>query len=327
MKTRKLGSNGPEVSAVGLGCMGMSIAYGEMDEESSIATIHRALEIGVTLINTADMYGKGKNEELVGRALKGRRDEAIVTTKFGQITNPDGTGGVDGRPEYVQEACEASLQRLSLDHVDLYCQHRVDSDVPIEETVGAMERLIEQGKTRYIGLSEAGADTIRRAHATHPITCLETEYSLWTRDVEAEILPACCELGIGFVAYAPLGRGFLSGAYHSPNDFREGDRRLDHPRFNQEHMAQNISLLDTLEKVATGKGFKPAQLAISWLLHQGDDIVPIPGTQHPQYLEQNARAVDLQLQPQDIKQLSDAFPVGVASGDRYPADAMKKLGI
>ncbi len=327
MKTRKLGTNGPEVSAVGLGCMGMSIAYGEMDEEGSIATIHRALEIGVTLINTADMYAKGKNEELVGRALKGKRDEAILTTKFGQITNPDGTGGVDGRPEYVQTACEASLQRLGVDHVDLYCQHRVDPDVPIEETVGAMARLIEQGKTRYIGLSEAGAETIRRAHATHPITCLETEYSLWTRDVEAEILPACRDLGIGFVAYAPLGRGFLSGAYHSPDDFRDGDRRLDHPRFNADNMEQNISLLETLEKVAESKGFKTAQLAISWLLHQGEEIFPIPGTQRIKYLEQNARAVDLKLQPQDLKQLSDAFPVGVTSGDRYPAGAMKKLSI
>lgn len=327
MQTRKLGSQGLVVPAIGLGCMGMSIAYGEMDEDSSIATLHRALDIGVTLINSSDTYGKGKNEELIGNALKDRRDKVLLTTKFGQITNPDGTGGVNSRPEYVQSACDASLQRLGMDCIDLYCQHRVDPNVPIEDTVGAMSKLIEQGKVRYIGLSEAGVDTIKRAHETHPITCVETEYSLWTRDVEAEILPTCRELGIGFVAYAPLGRGFLSGAFHKPEDYIEGDRRLDHPRFNAENMAQNVALLECLEKVARNKGYKPAQIAIAWLLHQGDDIVPIPGTQRIKYLEQNARAVDLELSSKDIKLLNDAFPVGVTSGERYPAGAMKKLGL
>lgn len=318
MRRRKLGSQGLVVSSVGLGCMGMSTAYGESDEDESIATIHRALDLGINLLNSSDSYGD--NEILIGRAIKDRRDDAIVTTKFGQ--RPD---GVDGRPDYVREACDKSLQRLGIDCIDLYCQHRVDPDTPIEETVGAMSRLIEQGKVRYLGLSEAGATSIRRAHATHPITALETEYSLWSRDVEEEILPTCRELGVGFVAYAPLGRGFLSGKISSPDDMIQDDRRRAMPRFSAENLAKNMTLREALEWVAYARGFKVPQVAIAWVLAQGDDIVPIPGTQRRKYLEENARAVGIGLSEDILERLNKAFVPGSASGDRYQSGQMERL--
>ena len=325
MKTRKLGSEGLEVSTIGLGCMGMTVQYGELDDEQSVNTIHHALDIGVNLINSADMYGWGKNEELISKAIKDRRGDVILNTKFGQVRNPDGTGGVSGRPEYVQEACEASLARLGTDYIDVYSQHRVDTDVPIEETVGAMTRLIEQGKVRYIGLSEASSDTIRKARCTYPIVCVETEYSLWSRDVEAEILPTCQELGISLMAYAPLGRGFLSGTIRTVNDLIDADRRRDHPRFSSENMAENIKKVEVLEEVAEAKGFKPAQVAIAWVLHQDPSLVPIPGTKRIKYLDENVRATDLELTDEDAGKLARAFPPDETSGERYPAPQMKRL--
>jgi aryl-alcohol dehydrogenase-like predicted oxidoreductase len=328
MKHRQLGTTGPRVSAIGLGCSGMSGDYGILDDEESVKTLHRAIELGVTMLDTSDAYGAGKNETLIGGAIKGRRDGLIVASKFGNIRGPGGQrGGVNGKPEYVPQACEASLKRLQIDVIDLYYIHRIDSDVPIEDTVGAMARLVEAGKVRQLGLSEAGAATCRRAHAIHPIAALQTEYSLWTRDVEPEILPACRELGIGFVPYSPLGRGFLSGTITRLDVLDDNDRRREHPRFEQENLERNVGLLATLERVAGAKGCAPAQVALAWLLAQGEDIVPIPGTKRRRLLEENAAAIDVALEPADLEALDTAFPPGVAAGERYPAGGMRRVGI
>ena len=319
METRRLGSRGPEVSAVGLGCMGMSEFYGAIDEDEAVATIHRALELGVTLIDTADIYGPFTNERLVGRAIAGRRDAVVLATKFGNVRREDGSwAGIDGRPEYVHSACDASLKRLGVEHIDLYYQHRVDKKVPIEETVGAMAELVGAGKVRHLGLSEASPETIRRAHAVHPITALQTEYSLWSRDPEERLLPTVRELGIGFVAYAPLGRGFLSGRFRSPDDVGdEGDFRSRHPRFQGDNFRRNRELVERLEALAAEKGVTPAQLALAWVLHQGDDIVPIPGTKHRTYLQENVAAVQVELSEEDLARIDEAAPRGVTAGDRY----------
>lgn len=327
MKRRRLGNQGLEVSAIGLGCMGMTIRYGEPNDAESIATIQRAVDSGIDLINTADAYGQGKNEALVARALQGRRDKVVLTTKFGNVRNADGSNSINGRPDYVKQACEASLKRLATDRIDLYCQHRVDPDTPIEETVGAMADLVAAGKVRYIGLSEAGPETLRRAQAVHPIACVETEYSLWSRDVETAILPTCRELGIGFVAYSPLGRGFLSGAIRRADDLVEDDRRRAHPRFSDENIAKNLAKVEALNAVAGELGASASQVAIAWLLHQGDDIVPIPGTKRRTYLDENAKAVDLTLPADALARLAKAFSPGSTAGDRYPAGQMKRLGL
>ncbi|MGD1943877.1 MAG: aldo/keto reductase [Leptolyngbyaceae cyanobacterium] len=317
MKTRKLGQ-GLTVSAIGLGCMGMSEFYSGRDEAEAIATLHRALDLGVTLLDTADMYGPFTNEELVGRAIQGRREEVLLATKFGNVRTTDGGwGGVNGRPEYVQQCCEASLQRLGVEVIDLYYQHRVDPTVPIEETMGAMAALVQQGKVRYLGLSEAAPATIRRAHAVHPITALQTEYSLWSREPEEEILPTVRELGIGFVPYSPLGRGFLTGAFQSPDDFAEDDYRRHAPRFQGENFAKNLALVDQVQAIAQAKGVTPAQLALAWLLAQGDDLVPIPGTKRRQYLEENVAAVAIELTADELAQIDAVAPQGAAVGDRY----------
>jgi aryl-alcohol dehydrogenase-like predicted oxidoreductase len=321
---RVLGTVGPVVSAVGLGCMGMSDFYGERDEKEAIDTIHRALEIGVTLLDTSDAYGPHTNEVLVGKALKGRHDQVVVSTKFGNMRSPTGEWlGINGRPAYVREACDASLKRLQRDHIDLYYQHRVDRSVPIEDTVGAMGRLAEEGKIRYLGLSEASVATLRRAQHVYPISALQTEYSLWTRDPEDEILPACRELGIGFVAYSPLGRGFLSGRFRTPGDIPEGDVRRNHPRFQGENFRKNLRLVDEVRRIAAAKKCTPAQLALAWLLTRGRDIVPIPGTKHRALLEENAAAVDVPLTDSDLAQLEAAAPKGVAAGERYPEGGMR----
>jgi len=319
METRRLGSQGLEVSAVGLGCMGMSEFYGATDEDEAVATIHRALELGVTLIDTADIYGPFTNERLVGRAVAGRRDEVVLATKFGNVRREDGSWvGIDGRPEYVHSACDASLKRLGVEYIDLYYQHRVDKKVPIEETVGAMAELVQAGKVRHIGLSEASPETIRRAHAVHPITALQTEYSLWSRDPEERLLPTVRELGIGFVAYAPIGRGFLSGRFRSPDDVGdEGDFRSRHPRFQGDNFRRNRELVERLEALAAEKGVTPAQLALAWVLHQGDDIVPIPGTKRRTYLQENVAAVEIELSQEDLARIDEAAPRGVTAGDRY----------
>jgi aryl-alcohol dehydrogenase-like predicted oxidoreductase len=319
MKRVQLGQHGLEVSAQGLGCMGMSEFYGTTDEAESIATIRRALDLGVTFLDTADVYGTGANERLVGEAIGGRRDEVEVATKFGNERKPDGSWvGINGRPEYVLAACEASLERLGIEVIDVYFQHRVDNTVPIEETVGAMASLVEAGKVRFLGLSEAGPETIRRAHAVHPISALQTEYSLWTRDAEAEALPTVRELGIGFVAYSPLGRGFLTGSYRSADDFAEGDRRRVLPRFQEENLERNIALADAVRALAEQKSVTAAQLALAWVHSRGDDVVPIPGTKRRRYLEENAGALELELTDDELRQLDEAFPAGVAAGDRYP---------
>ena len=326
MELRKIGKNGPAVSALGLGCMGMSEFYGPAHDDDSIATIHRALALGINFLDTADMYGVGKNEELVGRAIKGRRDKVILATKFGNVRGRNGEFlGVNGKPEYVRSACEASLLRLKVETIDLYYQHRVDPNTPIEETVGAMADLVKQGKVRYLGLSEAAAQTIRRAHKVHPITALQTEYSLWTRDVENEILPTCRELGIGFVAYSPLGRGFLASRFKSAGDFAEGDYRRSSPRFQGENLQRNRVIVEKIEAMASEKKCTPAQLALAWVLSQGKDIVPIPGTKKQAYLEQNAAAVDSSLTAADIKRLNDAVPVGAVAGTRYPEAGMRAV--
>jgi aryl-alcohol dehydrogenase-like predicted oxidoreductase len=319
IERRPLGNQGLEVSAQGLGCMGMSEFYGTIDEAESIATIHRALDLGVTFLDTADMYGVGANERLVGKAISGRRDEVELATKFGNERNADGSWiGINGKPEYVVAACEASLQRLGVEVIDLYYQHRVDKTVPIEETVGAMAALVEAGKVRFLGLSEARPETIGRAHAVHPISALQTEYSLWSREPEAQLLPVVRELGIGFVPYSPLGRGFLTGSYRSAADFTEGDRRLAFPRFQGENLERNVRLADEVRSLAGQKGVTAAQLALAWVHSRGDDVVPIPGTKRRRYLEENAGALEVELTEEELRRLDEAFPAGVAAGDRYP---------
>jgi aryl-alcohol dehydrogenase-like predicted oxidoreductase len=305
---------GLQVSDQGLGCMGMSAWYGATDEQESIETIHRALELGVFFLDAADVYGQGENEKLVGKAIAGRREEVVLATKFGNRWFDDGTRRIDGSPEYVRSAIDASLQRLGVDHVDLYYQHRVDADTPIEETVGALAELVAAGKVKHLGLSEAGAQTIRRAHAVHPITALQSEYSLWTRDPEGEILDTCRELGIGLVAYSPLGRGFLAGRFSSPDELDDGDFRKNHPRFSGENLDRNRRLADAVRELAEVKGCTPAQLALAWVLSRGDDVVPIPGTKRRSYLEQNAAAAEVELTADDLQRL-DAL--GEAAGDRY----------
>src|SRR5437667_803026 len=318
MQTRTLGQN-LEVSALGLGCMGMSEFYGTADEGEAIATIHRAVELGVNFLDTADAYGPFKNERLVGRAIKDRRDEVVLATKFGSVrTEPGERVGVRGDREYVLSACDASLERLGTDHIDVYYQHRVDPNTPIEETVGAMAELVEQGKVRYLGLSEAASETIRRAHAVHPISALQTEYSLWSRDVEDQILPAIRELRIGLVAYSPLGRGFLSGRIRSADDLEEGDFRRDNPRFQGENFQKNLELVERVEELAAAKGCTAAQIALAWVVVQGDDMVPIPGTTRVKNLEENVAALEVGLTADDLRDLDAVFPKGAAAGDRYP---------
>jgi aryl-alcohol dehydrogenase-like predicted oxidoreductase len=317
VRTRTLGEQ-LEVAEIGLGCMGMSAFYAGAEEAESIATIQRALDLGVTLLDSADMYGAGANERLVGRAIEGRRDAVVLATKFGQVRGPQGQPrGVRGDPEYVREACDASLDRLGVDYIDLYYQHRVDPDVPIEETVGAMAELVATGKIRHLGLSEAGAETIRRAHAVHPITALESEYSLWTRGVEAEILPTVRELGIGFVAYSPLGRGFLTGRFREPGDLAPDDARHNHPRFQGENFERNLALVETVLELAAERSVQPGQLALAWVLHRGDDVVPIPGTARREHLEQNLAAAEIALSESDLARLDESMPDGVTAGDRY----------
>jgi aryl-alcohol dehydrogenase-like predicted oxidoreductase len=318
MKTRKLGNEGLEVSAEGLGCMGMSEFYGETDENESIATIHRALELGVSFLDTADMYGPFTNEQLVGRAIADRREQVVLATKFGNERRADGSRvGVNGKPEYVRKACEASLSRLGVEHIDLYYQHRVDKTVPIEETVGAMAELVKEGKVRFLGLSEAAPETIRRAYAVHPISALQTEYSLWSREPEDAILPTVRELGIGFVAYSPLGRGFLSGRYKNPEDLPEDDFRRHHPRFQGENFKRNLELVERVEEIAAEKGVTAGQLALAWVLSRGEDVVPIPGTKRRSYLEENVAAADVELSAKDLERIEQAAPVGATAGDRY----------
>ncbi|MFZ0979234.1 MAG: aldo/keto reductase [Candidatus Acidiferrales bacterium] len=327
MQYRRLGKSSLIVSAIGLGCMGMSQSYGTPDDQESTATIHHAIDRGITMLDTADMYGGGTNEELVGHAIAKRRNEVTVATKFGNMRQPDGRFlGVNGKPEYVQSACEASLERLKISTIDLFYLHRVDISVPIEETVGAMARLIEQGKVRYIGLSEAGAKTIRRAHATHPIAALQSEYSIWTRDPEGDILSTCRELGVGLVPYSPLGRGILTGQVKSA-DFGPKDFRRISPRFQGENFNKNLELVQRIEKIAAEKNCTPAQLALAWVLAQGDDIVPIPGTKRRTYLDQNLGALDVKLTAADLKRIDELAPRGAAVGARYPEEYMNRLGV
>src|SRR5436309_6474955 len=322
---RRLGKAGPEVSAIGLGCMSLSGVYGTSHDEAGVRLIHRAIELGVDHFDSSDMYGWGQNEELLGRALKGRRHGIVIATKFGQTRRPGGANGVDGSPAYVAQACDASLRRLGIDVIDLYYQHRVDSTVPIEETVGAMARLIEQGKVRYLGLCEAKPATIRRAHATHPITAVQTEYSLLYRTEAEETLVVTRDLGISFVAYAPLGRGLLTGTVHGPGDVPEGDRRRAHPRFQDANLVKNVELVRRVEAVAREKGCTPGQLVLAWLLAQGPDVVPIPGTKRRSRLEENLGALDVTFSGDDVKQLADAVPAGAAAGPRYPEPQMKAV--
>jgi aryl-alcohol dehydrogenase-like predicted oxidoreductase len=328
MEKRKLGKEGPEVSAIGLGCMGMSEFYGNADEAESIETIHKAFDSGINFFDTADMYGPYKNEKLVGKALKGIRDKVILATKFGIVRGDDPKSrSVNGRPEYVKSACEASLKRLGVDHIDLYYQHRVDKDTPIEDTIGAMSDLVKEGKVRFLGMSEASAETIGRANKVHQITALQTEYSLWTRDPESDIFSTVRELGIGFVAYSPLGRGFLTGRFQSPDDFDDDDFRKYSPRFQGENFDKNLQLVEKVEELAKQKGVTPAQLALAWVLHQGNDIVPIPGTTKMKHIEENIDAVNIKLTAEELKQIDDIFPMDAASGLRYPEEAMKSVNV
>ena len=326
MERRELGKPGLVVSALGLGCMGMSDFYGDGDEAELIATIHRAIELSVTFLDTADIYGMGRNEELVGKAIRDRRDKVVLATKFGNVRKADGTFvGVNGKPDYVRSACEASLRRLQVDVIDLYYQHRVDPNTPIEDTVGAMALLVEEGKVRYLGLSEAAPDTIRRAQKVHPIAALQTEYSLWSRDPEGELVETVRELGIGFVAYSPLGRGFLTAKITNLDDLADNDWRRSMPRFEQENFRRNMELVETIKAFAARKGCSPAQLAIAWVLARGDDIVPIPGTKRRRYLKENIGALDVQLSPKELAEIDTILPAGAAAGSRYSAPGMRTI--
>ncbi|HEY6590412.1 MAG TPA: aldo/keto reductase [Actinomycetota bacterium] len=325
MEQRTLGGQGLVVSALGLGCMGMSQSYGPGDDQESVATIHRALDLGMTFLDTADVYGPYTNERLVGRAIAGRRDEVVLATKFGNQRLDDGRRVVNGKPDYVRQACDASLERLGVDHIDLYYQHRVDRSVPVEDTWGAMAELVQAGKVRHLGISEAAPATVRRAHAVHPVSAGQYEWSLFTRDLEDEVLPALRELGIGVVAYSPLGRGFLSGRITSPDDFGEDDFRRNHPRFTGENFARNLELVDRVRELATSKGATPSQLAIAWVLAQGDDVVPIPGTKRRSYLEENLGALDVELTPEDLAAIEEVTPRGSVAGARYNPDMMANV--